>query len=247
MDHVLQCSASPPRPASTIHTTTTGNDDDFESLDERKPPAKRLKRDDGKCFTIDFESTNATSSTSTKNAATPSLTEDDSSSNSFAASKDGPCSISGPTKISFCVTGKESSGVDILRAASSARKPSMARKKIKGKKKRTGRKQNAKAIVTTKNESSTLAVPSLSSNHILNQTWWREKTVRKRSSVTVPFSLESCFTTVKDSAGSPGAAATQNHSRELRTSTRRKNESLEMRCPICQRQFSHLLSVSLRV
>lgn len=93
-------------------------------------------------------------------------------------------------------------------------------------------------IASTTEESSVISVPS---THFLAQTWWREKTVRKGPGVSVPFSLESCVTMKENPDEAPRGGM------RLRTSSRRKDVSMEMACPVCKKSFQSFLTVSLPV
>ena len=110
-------------------------------------------------------------------------------------------------------------------------------------KKSSSQHSDKSSTASTTKASSTI---SITSSHLLAQTWWREKTVRRNPGLSVPFCLESCLavSNVDEEKTGDDATTTARGGMQLRTSSRRKNETLNVTCPICRKPFSAFTAVS---
>jgi hypothetical protein len=100
---------------------------------------------------------------------------------------------------------------------------------------------------TTKESTNTCSteVITVDSNHFLAQKWWREKTVTKKSSVSLAFNIEHCVQISNSNNNSAAATATVTE-RPSKTKLRPRNSILEITCPVCKKTLNKLKSVSFQ-
>lgn len=96
---------------------------------------------------------------------------------------------------------------------------------------------------TTKESTNTCSteVITVDSNHFLAQKWWREKTVTKKSSVSLAFNIEHCVQISNSNNNSAAATATVTE-RPSKTKLRPRNSILEITCPVCKKTLNKLKS-----
>lgn len=218
LNHMLKCSASP-TPSATRRTTSPLQDD-------RKPAAKKLKTDDDrKPAAINIP----------KN---PSFFSECETTKSHSVGG-GSVHATPPTTVR---TEKVKKVLPIRKNGISVAKSPKPIKKLMLEHSSSSQTSNdtAETACTTKESSSTTTTPiSVSSDHFLAQTWWREKTVRRNPGVSIPFSIESCVTISKSNADKINETVPK---RQLRHTARRRAETLVLSCPICHKSFNKSVS-----
>ena len=98
---------------------------------------------------------------------------------------------------------------------------------------------------TTKESTNSTEVITVDSNHFLAQKWWREKTVTKKSRVSLSFNIEHCVQVSNPNDNNSAAAVTVTEGpTSSKAKLRRRNDILEITCPVCKKTLNKRKSVS---